>query len=365
MSHFTPPGKWATSSSSSSPHKHRSYRKPKVALIGSGGLLGDATLTAFLLPEFADSFSYPIRVLTRDVAQQVPDRTTFIRVDWDSDDIHEQLIHCLHGVGVIVNLLGYNRDAWDAVTSVVCTVKPQLYIPPEFSVDWTQWDRADIPPRSVVYDKMMQTSLAQACGIHTVQIFCGIIMENMIAGPHTGFDFSVGKPRILEVDFFGGKYPISFTSAWDVGRSIAAIAMLSVSGSNVPFTKCYISGDTSSWIEVASTIDAKIAWNNLADLEMQSLNHKCPIETFLRVAAARGELYYPKVPSLESVTVNQNDLVNEVITMPSVKLIQVIKYFDQHEKKKVYNILPGYLARRQLHLRKRSKWWSTHLLRAQ
>ncbi|KAF3927010.1 hypothetical protein ABW20_dc0110499 [Dactylellina cionopaga] len=96
----------STSSLSSLSSNSSNYYKPKIALIGSGGLLGDATLTAFLSPEFSDYFAKPIRVLTRNIEQQLPENATFLRVDWDDDNVEEYVTKYLRGVSVVVNLLG-------------------------------------------------------------------------------------------------------------------------------------------------------------------------------------------------------------------------------------------------------------------
>ncbi|KAK6497499.1 hypothetical protein TWF481_011906 [Arthrobotrys musiformis] len=327
----------STSSLSSFSSSSSGFVKPKVALIGSGGLLGDATLTAFLSPEFFDHFEKPIRVLTRDIAQPFPVNATFIRVDWDDDNVEDHLTRCLRGVSVVVNLLGYNPDAWDTITRAVCRVKPQLYIPPEFSFDHTLWDPRRIPMASVVDDKRRQTELARAAGVRTVQIFCGIIMENIISGPHTGVDFLPSRRRIMALTSDNGvEQPVSFTSSWDVGKAIAAVSTMPVAVTHGDLDQVHISGDTSSWSKLAKLMNAQLHPMSSSSFESQLLNHNSPIEYFLRIAAAEGQLHFPSPQSSRSrrgFPTNQNSLVNTCSLGPQqwVKLAQVVRHFDKHD----------------------------------
>ncbi|RVD87447.1 uncharacterized protein DFL_001682 [Arthrobotrys flagrans] len=327
----------STSSLSSLSSSSSGFPKPKVALIGSGGLLGDATLTAFLSPEFSDHFEKPIRVLTRDVAQPFPANATFIRVDWDDDNVEDHLTRCLRGVSVVVNLLGYNPDAWDAITRAVCRVKPQLYIPPEFSFDHTLWDPRRIPMASVVDDKRRQTQRARAAGVRTVQIFCGIIMENIISGPHTGVDFLPSRRRIMALTSDNGvEHPVSFTSSWDVGKAIAAVSTMPVAVTHNGLDQIHISGDTSSWSKLSKLMNAQLHPMSSSSFESQLLNHNSPIEYFLRIAAAEGQLHFQSSQSSRSrrgIPTNQNNLVDtcSLGAQPWVKLAQVVRHFDKHD----------------------------------
>ncbi|KAK6346305.1 hypothetical protein TWF730_010634 [Orbilia blumenaviensis] len=327
-----------TSSLSSISSSSCGYVKPKVALIGSGGLLGDATLTAFLSPEFSDHFETPIRVLTRNISQPLPPNATFLRVDWDDDNVEDHLTRCLRGVSVVVNLLGYNRpDAWDTVTRAVCRVKPQLYIPPEFSFDHTLWDPRRIPMASVVYDKQRQTRMARAAGVRTVQIFCGIIMENIISGPPTGVDFHPSRRRIMALTPDSGEqHPISFTSSWDVGKAIATVSAMQVATTRGDLDQFHISGDTSSWSKLAKLMNAQYHPISASSFESQILNRDSPIEHFIRIAAAEGQLHFPSPQSSRSrrgIPTNQNYLVDTYTLNPQpwVKLAQVVRHFDKHE----------------------------------
>ncbi|KAK6332059.1 hypothetical protein TWF718_002594 [Orbilia javanica] len=330
----------STSSLSSLSSSSCGYLKPKVALIGSGGLLGDATLTAFLSPEFSDHFEKPIRVLTRDIAQPFPPNATFIRVDWDDDNVEDHLTRCLRGVSVVVNLLGYNPDAWDAITKAVCRVKPQLYIPPEFSFDHTLWDPRRIPMASVVDDKRRQTQMARAAGVRTVQIFCGIIMENIISGPSTGVDFLPSRRRIMALTSDNGvEHPVSFTSSWDVGKAIAAVSTMPVAVTHGDLDQVHVSGDISSWSKLAKLMHAQLHPMSSSSFESQLLNHTSPIEYFLRIAAAEGQLHFPPAQSSRSrrgIPTNQNSLVDTCSqtvqgAQPWVKLAQVVRHFDKHD----------------------------------
>ncbi|KAF3273557.1 hypothetical protein TWF970_008927 [Orbilia oligospora] len=326
----------STSSLSSLSSSSSGYLKPKVALIGSGGLLGDATLTAFLSPEFSDYFEKPIRVLTRNIAQPFPANATFIRVDWDDDNVEDHLTRCLRGVSVVVNLLGYNPDAWDVITRAVCRVKPQLYIPPEFSFDHTLWDPRRIPMASVVDDKRRQTQRARAAGVRTVQIFCGIIMENIISGPHTGVDFLPSRRRIMALTSDNGvEHPVSFTSSWDVGKAIAAVSTMPAAVTHGDLDQVHISGDISSWSKLAKLMSAQLHPMSSSSFESQLLNDASPVEYFLRIAAAEGQLHFPSSQSSRSrraVPTNQNSLVDtrSLGAQPWVKLAQVVRHFDKH-----------------------------------
>ncbi|KAK6540018.1 hypothetical protein TWF694_008851 [Orbilia ellipsospora] len=331
----------SSSSLSSLSSNSSNYYKPKVALIGSGGLLGDATLTAFLSSEFSDYFAKPIRVLTRNIDQPLPEHATFLRVDWEEENVEEHVTRCLRGVSVVVNLLGYNPDAWEVITRAVCRVKPQLYIPPEFSFDHTVWDPRRIPIGSVVDDKRRQTEIARAAGIRTVQIFCGMIMENIISGPHTGVDFSARR-RVAAVSSDEGiESPISFTSSWDVGRAIAAISTMPASVVRGDLDQVYISGDTSSWSKIAKLMSAQLTFVGASTFESQYIDHTSPIESFIRVAAADGQLYFPApAPQSQSQSsrssrrgsspVNHNYLVDAMAVKGWVKLSQVVRHFDKH-----------------------------------
>ncbi|KAF3185253.1 hypothetical protein TWF225_005726 [Orbilia oligospora] len=327
----------STSSLSSLSSSSSGYLKPKVALIGSGGLLGDATLTAFLSPEFSDYFEKPIRVLTRNIAQPFPANATFIRVDWNDDNVEDHLTRCLRGVSVVVNLLGYNPDAWDVITRAVCRVKPQLYIPPEFSFDHTLWDPRRIPMASVVDDKRRQTQRARAAGVRTVQIFCGIIMENIISGPHTGVDFLPSRRRIMALTSDNGvEHPVSFTSSWDVGKAIAAVSTMPAAVTHGDLDQVHISGDISSWSKLAKLMSAQLHPMSSSSFESQLLNHTSPVEYFLRIAAAEGQLHFPSSQSSRSrraVPTNQNSLVDtrSLGAQPWVKLAQVVRHFDKHD----------------------------------
>ncbi|EPS41035.1 hypothetical protein H072_5074 [Dactylellina haptotyla CBS 200.50] len=324
----------STSSLSSLSSNSSNYYKPKVALIGSGGLLGDATLTAFLSSEFSDYFAKPIRVITRNMDQPLPEHATFLRVDWDDDNVEEHLTRCLRGVSIVVNLLGYNPDAWDIVTRAACRVKPQLYIPPEFSFDHTVWDPRRIPIGSVVDDKRRQTEMARAAGIRTVQIFCGMIMENIISGPHTGVDFSARR-RVMAVSTdSGSESAISFTSSWDVGRAIAAISTMPAGVLRGELDQVYISGDTSSWSKIAKLMNAQVTYVGASTFESQYIDHSSPIESFIRIAAADGQLHFPAQQSSRSrrgAPLNHNHLVDSMATKGWVKLSQVVRHFDKHE----------------------------------
>ncbi|EWC47097.1 hypothetical protein DRE_03466 [Drechslerella stenobrocha 248] len=308
----------STSSRSSLSSTSSNFCRPKVALIGSGGLLGDATLNAFLSPAFSDYFAKPIRVFTRNIDQALPGGglATFVRVDWDDDNIEDYLARCLRGVSVVVNLLGYNPSAWDIVTRAVCRVKPQLYIPPEFSFDHTLWSQHRIPVGSVVYNKQRQTEYARAAGVRTIQIFCGMIMENLLADPaRTGVDFN--KRRILAVSPNGVSEPstlISFTSSWDVGRAIAAVATMPASILRTDVKSIYISGDTSSWSRLAGIMNALPQPVEVSSFESQCIHRSSPIEAYLRIAAAEGQLYFPSSHSSRRhvVSLNQNGLVDSM-----------------------------------------------------
>ncbi|KAK6353075.1 hypothetical protein TWF696_005065 [Orbilia brochopaga] len=327
----------STSSLSSLSSTSSNYYKPKVALIGSGGLLGDATLTAFLSPAFSDYFAKPIRVFTRDIGQSPPagGQATYVRVDWEDENIEDYLTRCLRGVSVVVNLLGYNPDAWDIVTRAVCRVKPVLYIPPEFSFDHTLWDPRRIPIHSVVWDKQRQTEFARAAGVRTIQLFCGIIMENLTAGPaRTGVDFA--RRRLTAVTPDGTADPstsISFTSSWDVGRAIAAISTMPASIMRGDIDSVYISGDTSSWSKLAKLMSVPPQVVDVSTFESRYVDRGSPLEAYLRIAAAEGQLHFPSSqPSRKRVVaLNQNGLVDSVAMVPQawVKLSMVIRYFDK------------------------------------
>ncbi|KAJ6263528.1 hypothetical protein Dda_2092 [Drechslerella dactyloides] len=312
----------STSSLSSLSSTASNEYKPKVALIGSGGLLGDATLTAFLSPAFSDYFAKPIRVFTRDIGQSPPGggQATYVRVDWDDENIEDYLTRCLRGVSVVVNLLGYNPDAWDIVTRAVCRAKPVLYIPPEFSFDHTLWDPRRIPVGSVVWDKQRQSANARAAGVRTIQLFCGIIMENLTAGPaRTGVDFA--RRRLLAVTGDGIIDPstsISFTSSWDVGRAIAAMATMPASLMHGDFDSIYISGDTSSWSKLAKLMNVRPQVVDVSTFESRYVDRHSPLESYLRIAAAEGQLYFPSSqPSRKRVVaLNQNGLVDSMARVP-------------------------------------------------
>ncbi|KAK6524907.1 hypothetical protein TWF281_011801 [Arthrobotrys megalospora] len=190
---------------------------------------------------------------------------------------------------------------------------------------------------SVVDDKRRQTEMARAAGVRTVQIFCGIIMENIISGPHTGVEFLPSRRRIMALTSdSGGEHPVSFTSSWDVGKAIAAVSTMPVAVTRGDLDQVHISGDTSSWSKLAKLMGAQHHPMSSSSFESQVLNHTSPIESFIRIAAAEGQLHFPSPQSSRSrrgIPTNQNYLVDTYTlgAQPWVKLAQVVRHFDKHD----------------------------------
>ncbi|KAF3188350.1 hypothetical protein TWF788_001026 [Orbilia oligospora] len=190
---------------------------------------------------------------------------------------------------------------------------------------------------SVVDDKRRQTQRARAAGVRTVQIFCGIIMENIISGPHTGVDFLPSRRRIMALTSDNGvEHPVSFTSSWDVGKAIAAVSTMPAAVTHGDLDQVHISGDISSWSKLAKLMSAQLHPMSSSSFESQLLNHTSPVEYFLRIAAAEGQLHFPSSQSSRSrraVPTNQNSLVDtrSLGAQPWVKLAQVVRHFDKHD----------------------------------
>ncbi|KAF3926871.1 hypothetical protein ABW20_dc0104086 [Dactylellina cionopaga] len=187
---------------------------------------------------------------------------------------------------------------------------------------------------SIVDDKRRQTEMARASGVRTVQIFCGMIMENIISGPHTGVDFSARR-RVDIVSPDNGTEPsISFTSSWDVGRAIAAVSTMPAAVIRGDLDQVYISGDTGTWSKLAKLMSAQSHFINAVNFESRFLDSTSPIEFFIRIAAADGQLHFPAQQSSRTrraVPLNQNHLVDNMSAKGWVKLSQVVRHFDKND----------------------------------
>ncbi|KAF3929520.1 hypothetical protein ABW19_dt0203060 [Dactylella cylindrospora] len=321
----------STSSLSSLSSSSSGYHKPRIALVGSGGLLGEATLNTLLSPEFFDAFAKPIRVLTTNASKVPPagNTVTYCKIYWDEADLDHQLTRALRGSDIVVNLLGYDPDLWGAVTRAVCMLKPQLYIPPEFSFDHTLWDEDRIPRGSIIDYKQRQTDLARAAGVHTVQIFCGFIMEGIFPdNSAAGIEFTQTGRRILAVAHDGNiDQQISFISSWDVGHAIAYVA----SNPNTKDEQIHISGDTGTWNRVARILKASIRPIDATNFE-ETLNRDSRLEFFMRVAAADGDLHFSS-SRRRGVIPNENYKVDPKGNHNWLKLGLVARGIDMHHDK--------------------------------
>jgi hypothetical protein len=170
--------------------------------------------------------------------------------------------------------------------------------------------------------------------VRCVQIFCGIIIENvLLAGQSFGIDYPANGKRLLAITpDQGSEPPISFTSLRDVARTIVAVAATPyIASSQDDIIR--ISGDVSTWSKVAKLTGSTIRSKTLSTFQAQYLDRDSTIETFLRISAARGILHFPAPPQRRrewTLPINDNDLIDAYSRQRWEKVSSLAKTFEKY-----------------------------------
>lgn len=196
--------------------------KPTVVIVGANGAIGSYVLKAFLSPEFKNSYTLPIRVVTRDAAKAAAAATSgesdlkFYTADIASGD---GLDTAFKGVDVVVNLLG-TSVTHGPVADAAKAANAKLYIPSEFGSDVEQNDASAYA--NLFSIKAHWLEYARGLGLKVLPIFTGVFTEWLLTIPPIG---GINFPAEGQLQYFGDAGTLcTTTSLVDVGKTVAAVA---------------------------------------------------------------------------------------------------------------------------------------------
>lgn len=213
---------------------------PIVAIVGISGAIGTSVVEALLSPLYRNKVSFPIRIVTRDVAnaQAVP----VIAASPESFQLYtgnvatgEGLQEAFTGATVVVNLVGVTTFSHNAVVDAAAAAGVKVYVPSEFGSDPAAGDKGKFKP--VFSLKTQNAEYALTKPFKSVFISAGLFTEHAFSIPGLGGFISETEFKTFSPDAEYGT-----TSVPDIGRTVAAIAAKSADPSSLP-TSVALRGD--------------------------------------------------------------------------------------------------------------------------
>lgn len=194
--------------------------KPTIVILGANGNIGEHVIKAVLSNTFRNSYTLPIRVVTRDAekaASKVPDLKKDLKFFSADISSGKGLAEAFDGVDVVVNLLGVGVPQ-KKVADAAAAAKVKIYIPSEFGCNLTNigefTDFAKV--------KIDELKYAQSLKLKTVVIAVGAFSEWAYSlGPFLGLNY----PETGDLTYYGDiDTKICVTSVVDIGKTVASIA---------------------------------------------------------------------------------------------------------------------------------------------
>ncbi|EGV62439.1 hypothetical protein PSN45_001195 [Yamadazyma tenuis] len=192
-----------------------------IAIVGTSGALGAPVLKALQEPLFADKIDFPIKAITtKDKSSESSDKVQYIQGDVTKDT--SSLAEQLKNTDVFINLAHPDPAVLGGVEKLITTIKPKLYFPSDFGVDFNKPDAKTLHP--IVRGKREHAQRLRDAGIKVVQVATNYfkippVFLTVFFG-HVGLDVA-GNTYTKVVD---GNDKIQFSTASDIGRTVAAIA---------------------------------------------------------------------------------------------------------------------------------------------
>lgn len=211
--------------------------KPTVTVLGANGALGIHVLRALVSDTFKQSYSLPIRVVTRDLSKiQASLGVTDVELKPYSANIQtgEGLDSAFNGADVVINLLAIDFSHDKIVDTAAAAGSVKLYIPSEFGT----YIPGSGPFKNIFGSKIPNLEYALSKGLHAVSLAKGAFFEWVLDLPVVGLN----APEKGKFTYYGSiDTKITSTSLVDVGKVVASLA--AKEPSSVP-SEVLVGGDT-------------------------------------------------------------------------------------------------------------------------
>ncbi|EMD41175.1 hypothetical protein CERSUDRAFT_121713 [Gelatoporia subvermispora B] len=235
---------------------HLSRGQYVLAIAGGTGRLGK-TITEVFLTTNRPFFS-SVRVLARDPSSKAAEELALkgaIVHRVDMEDIQGSLSAALQGADVVVNALATSASELnDVLVDVALESGARVYFPSEFGVDHRLNDFPGFEHSDWLKKRAHEVRVRERAGnkMKVISVYCGLFLQETMSFPGLGFDH-----RNLTYTCIGpATQRITFTSKEDIGKTLAELALLSLSppsAERVP-DHVRVAGDVKSFEDVRDIV---------------------------------------------------------------------------------------------------------------
>lgn len=193
-----------------------------IAIIGINGVLGRPVLDALASDQFKLKVDQ-IKVITRSEPKQVFPGVDYVIGDISNPDEASKLAQSVGSVDVVLSLVPFDPTIYGGLEAFLTAVKPQLYIPSEFSGDADQV--GVVLPGSVDF-QVNHAEYIRKLGVKVVVIYTGLFHEpgKLPANFASYFGIDLDGNVIQRGD---PATETTLTSVKDLARVLASVATFS------------------------------------------------------------------------------------------------------------------------------------------
>ncbi|CAN3373524.1 hypothetical protein DIURU_001489 [Diutina rugosa] len=190
-----------------------------IAIIGFNGILGKPVYEALTSDAFRSKVK-EIKVVSRSDPKQPLPGVEYVIGDVSNESEVTKLAQGVGSVDAVISLVGLNPAVNPGLEAFLAQVKPQLYIPSDFSGDIEQTEK--LVPGSVGFQAIHSETVRQL-GIKVADVYTGLFHEPGTLPENFAqyFGISPDGSTVVRGDV---STETSVTSVRDVGRVLAAIA---------------------------------------------------------------------------------------------------------------------------------------------
>lgn len=196
-----------------------SVSKPKVAIFGMNGQLGQAFITALTSDHYKGNYQLPIRAATRDPSKYTStEDVEYVRADINDAD---SLKTALDGVDVVLDVTGHNVSSKPLIDAVAAA-GVGLFFNSEFGSDITVPNMKWFPEAYALKLEEANYARQHSSQFKTVSVRNDVFADFVLPFAVGLFGVDTDNKKALKYEGYENKFTVTWIS--DVAKAVASIA---------------------------------------------------------------------------------------------------------------------------------------------